>query len=101
MDAAVLHSTLFAGATEVEVAGGSDASGCSTSPWELSTLCRERRSWPALTSRRAGSGRDRRLPAGSGSVDSEVGVPGAAGGDDRVQLPQDRRADHGLRPGSR
>jgi hypothetical protein len=32
-------------------------------------------------------GRDRRLPAVLGSVNGDVGVPGSAGGDDRVQLP--------------
>jgi hypothetical protein len=31
-----------------------------------------------------------------GAADGDVGIPGVAGGDDRVQLPQDRRGDHGL-----
>jgi hypothetical protein len=45
------------------------------------------------------SGRDGCLPAIASSVGRDVWVPGAAGGDDRVQLPQDRGGDHGLRLG--
>jgi hypothetical protein len=45
------------------------------------------------------SGSDRaRLPMLS-AVGGDVGVPGAAAGDDGVQVPQDRRRDHGLRLG--
>ena len=33
---------------------------------------------------------------GPGAVRGDGRIPGSAGSDDRVQLPQDRRGDHGL-----
>jgi hypothetical protein len=61
--------------------------------------CREGLAPAVSLDRRRGCSGGECLRGVLGAVGSDGRIPGLAGGDDREQVPQDRRGDHGLRLG--